>query len=122
MPSAPEPAKRSSTRAPPSGAEHREQRLADAVGGRARVAAPRGAASAPARRSAPATTLMPGPADASAPSARAALAEQHVLGRGELRVLVRAAAGAGVRALEQVGVVGQPGERGSARDRTGACR
>ena len=44
-PSAPEPAKRSSTRTPSIGAEHREQRLAHPVGRRPRRARRRGAAS-----------------------------------------------------------------------------
>ena len=126
MPSAPEPAKRSSTTAPSSGPSDREQRLADAVGRRARR---------PARRG-----LQPAPAEAAGDHAHGALTPgwpavrrrrgRRAARRPAARARARRARGrspAGrarrVRARSSsVAVLGQAGEAEARPGPTGACR
>src|SRR4051812_37829242 len=117
--SAPLPAKRSSTTSPSSGpsAENSASRTRSDVG---RVPSPGGACRRrPPKR--PATTLMAAPAgggglwpasrgDRLALAPRQLVAQQRVLGRRELRVGLQQLGGAGVRALEHLGVVGQARE------------
>ena len=114
--SAPEPANRSSTRAPSSGPriENSASRTRSDVG---RVPRPGGAeqpppAEAPRDDAHALTRGHRGHAAASAAaSARSSgVAQQRVLGRLEARVLGEQRLGAGVRALEQLGVLGQPRE------------
>ncbi len=111
MPSAPDPANRSSARTPSSGPslENNASRTRSDVG---RVSRPAGAVSRrPPKR--PATTRIRG--GASGRHRRELdrgelVGQQHVLGRLEQRVLGEQPLRARVGALEQCGVIGQPRE------------
>ena len=111
MPSAPEPAKRSSTRAPSTGPEHREQRLAHAVGRRPRVAARRARRRPPAAAARPATTRSRR-GSARAPRRRSAARARPRAARARARRARdrrRRSASARARARSSsVGVLGQP--------------
>ncbi len=98
-------------------AQHAEQRFAHAVRRRAgQVARRRDEPAAPERAG-----DDPHAASGSASALGQARTEQRVVGRAELRVGGQDLGGAGVRAIEDLRVLGQPRGTRSGRGRIGAC-